>query len=98
MVNGGILMATDGTWMIDDSAIAGTTRPHCHKEAKGGYCLVAQDTVCRPIEPSGLGISNLGNLSWALRLRGLWLQKTESHRPWSTLSIQVPDQVGTFFL
>jgi hypothetical protein len=58
-----------------------------HKEAKGGHYLVAWDTVCRPMELGGLGISNLRNLSWALRLRWLWLQKTEPHRPWSTLAI-----------
>jgi hypothetical protein len=69
-----------------------------HKEAKGGHCLVAWNTVCQPIELGGLGISNLRNLSWALRLRWLWLQKTEPHRPWSALSIQVPDQVRAFFL
>jgi hypothetical protein len=68
-----------------------------HKEEKGGHCLIAWDTVCQPIELGGLGISNLRNLSWALRVRWLWLQKIEPHRPWSTLSIQVPDQVLAFF-
>jgi hypothetical protein len=68
-----------------------------HKEAKGGHCLVAWDTVCRPLQIGGLGISNLKNLGWALRVRWLWLQKTEPHRPWSSLSIQVPDQVRAFF-
>jgi hypothetical protein len=32
-----------------------------------------------------------------LRARWLWLQKTEPHRPWSALDIQVPDQVRAFF-
>jgi hypothetical protein len=68
-----------------------------HKEAKGGHCLVAWESVCRPIEYGGLGISNLKNLGWALRARWLWLQKTEPHRPWSALGIQVPDQVRVFF-
>jgi hypothetical protein len=30
-----------------------------HKEAKGGHCLMAWDTMCWPIELVGLGISNL---------------------------------------
>jgi hypothetical protein len=68
-----------------------------HKEAKGEHCLVAWDMVCRPTELGGLGISNLRNLGWALRTRWLWLQKTEPHRPWSNLEIQVPDQVRVFF-
>jgi hypothetical protein len=59
---------------------------------------VAQDIVCMPIELGGIGISNLRNLSWALRVRWLWLQKTEPHGPWSTLSIQVPDQVRALFI
>jgi hypothetical protein len=46
-----------------------------HKEAKGGHYLVAWDAVCHPMELGGLGISNLRNLSWALRLPWLWLQK-----------------------
>jgi hypothetical protein len=64
-----------------------------HKEAKGGHCLVACESVCRPIEYGGLGISNLKNLGWAVRARWLWLWKAEPHRPWSALDIQVPDQV-----
>jgi hypothetical protein len=68
-----------------------------HQEANGGHCLMAWDTVCRPIELGGLGISNLRNLSWALRVCWLWLQKTEPHCPCSTLSIQVPYQVRAFF-
>jgi len=58
---------------------------------------VAWETACRPPELGGLGISNLGNLGWALRMRWLWLQKTEPRRPWSSFPIQVPKQVHAFF-
>jgi hypothetical protein len=58
---------------------------------------VACESVCRPIEYGGHGISNLKNLGWALRARWLWLQKTEPRRPWSALDIQVPGQVQAFF-
>jgi hypothetical protein len=68
-----------------------------HKEAKGGHCLVAWDKVCQPIEMGGLGISNLKMLGWALRTRWLWLKKTEPHRPWASLEVQVPDQVRALF-
>jgi hypothetical protein len=39
------------------------------KEAKGGHCLVAWSSVCRPLELGGLGISNHTTLGWALRVR-----------------------------
>jgi hypothetical protein len=68
-----------------------------HKEAKGGHCLVAWDKVCRPADLGGIDISNLRLLGWALRARWLWLKKTEPHRPWASLDIQVPDQVQAFF-
>jgi len=61
------------------------------KEARGGHCLVAWVKVCRPTELGGLGISDLKTLGWALRMRWLWLQKTEPNRPWAHLPIQVPD-------
>jgi hypothetical protein len=67
------------------------------REAKGGHCLVAWSVVCRPLQLGGLGISNLTILNWALRVRWLWLQKTEPHRPWSSLPLQVPDQVWALF-
>jgi exonuclease III len=53
------------------------------KDAKGGHCLVAWGKVMRPRELGGLGISDLKSLGWALRMRWLWLKKTEPHRPWS---------------
>jgi hypothetical protein len=45
----------------------------------------------------GLGISSIKELSWTLRMRWLWIQKTEPNRPWSSLTIQVPDKVQAFF-
>ncbi|GJN27961.1 hypothetical protein PR202_gb16030 [Eleusine coracana subsp. coracana] len=54
---------------------------HGRKEAKGGHCLVAWGKVCRPLELGGLGISSLKELGWALRMRWLWLERTEPDRP-----------------
>jgi hypothetical protein len=51
------------------------------KDTKGGHCLVAWVKVCQPLELGGLGISDLKSLGWALRMRWVWLQKTEPHRP-----------------
>jgi hypothetical protein len=67
------------------------------KEAKGGHCQVAWGAICRPMELGGLGISSLKELSWVLRIRWLWLQKTEPDRPWTSLPIQVPDKAKALF-
>jgi hypothetical protein len=67
------------------------------KEAKGGHCHVAWSKVCRPMELGGLGISSLKESGWALRMRWLWLHKTESSRPWSALPIKIPEKVQAFF-
>ncbi|GJN24158.1 hypothetical protein PR202_gb11881 [Eleusine coracana subsp. coracana] len=67
------------------------------KEVRGEHCLVAWGKVTRPTELRGLGISDIKNLSWALRVRWLWLHKTDPHRPWSMFQIQVPEQVRSFF-
>jgi uncharacterized protein (DUF736 family) len=45
----------------------------------------------------GLGISSLPKLCWALRMRWLWLKKTDSSRPWVDLHIQVPSIARSFF-
>lgn len=67
------------------------------KEANGGHCLVAWPKVTRPTELGGLGISHLQNLGWVLRMRWLWLQKTEPDRPWAAFPIQVHSSVKAFF-
>ena len=38
------------------------------KDVKGDHCLVAWPKVCLPKELGGLGISNIQNLCWALRI------------------------------
>lgn len=59
------------------------------KEVNGWNCLVAWDRVKRPFELGGLGIPDLEILGWALRMRWLWLKKTQPDRPWDDLDIQV---------
>jgi len=39
------------------------------KETRGGHCLVAWGKVMFPQELGGLGISDLKNMGWALRMR-----------------------------
>jgi hypothetical protein len=47
------------------------------KDIQGGCCLVALETVQRPLELGGLGILNLEVMGWALQVRWLWLHKTD---------------------
>ncbi|WVZ55208.1 hypothetical protein U9M48_005900 [Paspalum notatum var. saurae] len=67
------------------------------KNANGGNCLFSWDIVQRPIQFGGLGILNLGLVGWALRIRWLWLQKTDSSRPWEGLPLQVPQNAKALF-
>lgn len=36
-------------------------------------------------------------MSWALRMRWLWLEKTNPNRPWALLNVSVPTQVRAMF-
>jgi hypothetical protein len=68
------------------------------KEAKGWHCQVAWGKVCRPLDLGGLGISSFLELCWVLRLRWLWLKKTDPIQPWTDLPMQVPSKVRSFFV
>lgn len=67
------------------------------KDANGGQCLVAWPKVCLPTEFGGLGISNLQNLNWALRMRWLWLKKTDPNLPWASFNLSVHKCAQAFF-
>jgi hypothetical protein len=67
-----------------------------HKEAKGAHCLVAWDTMCRPTD-RGASASPISIIGWALRARWLLFKKTEPHHPWTSLEVQVSDQVRVLF-
>jgi hypothetical protein len=45
--------------------------------------------TCCPPDLDGLCISDLQEMSWALRMRWLLLQKTEPNKPWSTFPVHV---------
>ena len=62
-----------------------------------GKCMVAWDTVCRPTELGGLGITDLRLTGYALQTRRLWLQKTDDSHAWRELSISTEPQVREFF-
>ena len=66
------------------------------KDARG-HCLLAWPKVTRPFCLGGLGISDLQKLGWALKLRWLWLQKTEPEKAWVFFPVQAQPQVHSFF-
>ena len=47
------------------------------ESAKAGHCRLAWLRVCRPTELGGLGIVDLHRFGYALRLRWLWLKRTD---------------------
>jgi hypothetical protein len=67
------------------------------KQALGGHCLITWLKVCRPKELGGLGISDLKTLRWSLKMRWVWLQKTEPNLPWADFNISVLEQIKAFF-
>jgi hypothetical protein len=50
------------------------------------------------MEDSGLGVKNLSLLqALALRVRGIWLRRTDPHRPWHGLELMVDDDARQVF-
>ena len=62
-----------------------------------GKNLVAWPTVCCPTSCGGLGVANLRLSGFALRVRWLWMQRTEEQRAWSALPIKIEPEVQALF-
>jgi hypothetical protein len=60
-------------------------------KANGGNCMISSDSIQRPLQYGGLGVLNLEVMSWALHVWWIWLEKTDSCRPWKGLPIHVPN-------
>ncbi|KAM0890566.1 hypothetical protein ACQ4PT_026958 [Festuca glaucescens] len=66
-------------------------------EVQGGQCLVAWRSICKPKEFGGLGVKDLRLQGLALRLRWMWLRRTDPARPWQGLpGLNDPLVVGVF--
>lgn len=66
--------------------------------ANGGHCHVNWSRVCRPIALGGLGVQDIERDGLALRLRWLWLSRTDDSRAWSGLNLQFSvDERALFF-
>jgi hypothetical protein len=63
----------------------------------GDQCKLAWPRVCRPTELGGLGFPNLELMGYALRLRWLWLRRTDAAKPWTSLSDGVEKPVHEMF-
>ena len=59
--------------------------------------MLAWLRVCRPPELGGLGILDLVRFGFALRMRWLWLRKTDPSRPWHCLPDEKEPLVESLF-
>ena len=63
----------------------------------GGQCLVAWNTICKPLVYGGLGVKNLQLQALALRVRWEWLRRTDQLRPWQGLHMMVDEDARRVF-
>jgi hypothetical protein len=67
------------------------------EEVQNGKCLVTWSDVQRPVQLGELGVLDLRQLGMALRLRLLWLQRTDQGRPWVAMLVPIDAQSKAFF-
>jgi len=67
------------------------------KEINGGHCLITWPKVSRPKELGGLGILDLQKFGWALRMRWLWLGKTDPNKPWAAFAVTTHKNTHALF-
>ncbi|KAM0866294.1 hypothetical protein ACQ4PT_042721 [Festuca glaucescens] len=67
------------------------------KEVHGGQCLVSWDTICKPTQFGGLGVKDLRLHGLALRVRWIWLRRTDPSRPWQGLPAMVDSEAQEVF-
>ncbi|KAM0890036.1 hypothetical protein ACQ4PT_027328 [Festuca glaucescens] len=66
-------------------------------DVRGGQCLVAWKSICKPKEFGGLGVKDLRLQGLALRVRWHWLRRTDQERPWQGLpGLNDPEAAGVF--
>jgi hypothetical protein len=57
------------------------------KQNARGRCLVAWESISKPIRLGGLGVKSLKLQGLALRARWEWLQRMDLYRPWQGLKL-----------
>lgn len=68
------------------------------KQLSGGHCPVNWQRDTRPLHLGGLGVHDLQTLAWALRMRWLWMERTDPDRPWAILNVKVPQAAAAMFV
>lgn len=53
--------------------------------------------VCHPLSFGGLGVRDLHRVGIALRMRWLWLQRTDPRRPWAKLHLPSDPDANAMF-
>ena len=67
-------------------------------EVKGGHCMLAWPKVCRPPELVGLGFLDLQLFGYALRMRWLWLKRTDDSGPvWFCSALVNSDTLTVYY-
>lgn len=70
---------------------------HGRRDTHAGHGPVNWQRVCRPLELGGLGVRDLQRSGVALSARWLWLQRTDTTRPWAHLHLPSdPDAAAIF--
>lgn len=67
------------------------------QDVRGGNCPVAWERVMRPLHLGGLGIHNLDTLGQALRMRWLWIQRSEPQAPTAHIEPAVSTKTKALF-
>lgn len=62
-----------------------------------GHCLVRWEMVKRPKELGGLGVFDISKFSIALRQRWIWMQWSDTDKPWKGLDIPCTAADRDFF-
>ena len=62
----------------------------------GGHCMVNWPTVSKPKDMGGLGVTDLDKFGRALRVRWLWQEWSDDHKPWSGTDVPC-NEVDRFF-
>lgn len=66
-------------------------------DTKGGQCPIAWEWVTRPLHLGGLAIHDLDTLGSALKMRWLWIQKTEPEGPMAHVQVAMPAKARALF-